>query len=57
MSLHVQSQVVGAGEGPLAEVTLERPVSSVLAEVARQLVGAGELPTAAVPAAVVWLLT
>ena len=57
MSLHVQSQVVGAGERPLAQVTLERTVARVLAEVTREFVGAGELPAAAFPAAVVRLLT
>ena len=53
----MQSQVVRAGERPLAQVALERPVARVLAEVAREFVGAGELPAAALPAAVVRLLT
>lgn len=55
--LHVQSQVVRAGEGALAQVALEGPVSGVLPEVARELVGAGELPAAALPVAVVRLFT
>lgn len=54
--LHVQGQVVGAGEGPLAEVALEGPVPRVLAVVAGQLIGTGELPAAAFPGAVVGLL-
>ena len=57
MSLHVQSQVVGAGERPLTQVTLERTVARVFAEVACEFVRAGELPAAAFPTAVVWLLT
>lgn len=55
--LHVQRQVVGAGERPVAQVALEGPVARVLAVVAGELVGAGELPSAAVPVAVVGLLT
>lgn len=57
VSLHMQSQVVGAGEGALAQVALERPVAGVLAEMTRQLVGAGELPAASLPVAVVRFLT
>lgn len=38
MPLHVKSQVVRAGEGTLAKVTLERPVSGVLPEMTGQLV-------------------
>lgn len=55
--LHVQGQVVRPGEGPVAEVALEGPVPGVLAVVAGELVGAGELPAAALPVAVVRLLT
>ena len=57
MSLHVQGQVVGPGEGSLTQVTLEGTVTSVFAEVAGQLVGASELPAATFPAAVVGFLT
>ena len=57
MPLHVQGQVIGAGEGALAQVTLERPVARVLAEVTRELVRASELPAASLPAAVVWFLS
>lgn len=38
MPLHVKSQVVRARESTLAQVTLERPVSGVLPEMAGQLV-------------------
>lgn len=55
--LHVQRQVVRAREGTVAEVALERPVARVLAVVAREFVRARELPAAAVPVAVVGLLT
>lgn len=57
VSLHMQSQVVGAGEGALAQVALERPVTGVLAEMTRQLIRAGELPSASLPVAVVRFLT
>lgn len=55
--LHVQSQVVGPGERPVAQVALEGPVPRVLAVVPGELVRAGELPAAAFPVAVVGLLT
>ena len=51
--LHVERQVVGAREGPLAQVTLERPVARVLPEMTREFVGSGELPAAAVPVAMI----
>lgn len=54
--LLVQRQVVGAREGALALVTLERLLARVLAVVARQLVGPSELPRAALPVAHVRLL-
>ncbi len=38
MSLHVQSQVVGAGEGPLTQQTLVGFLAGVLAVVTRQLI-------------------
>lgn len=38
MPLHVESQVVRAREGALAQVTLKGPVSGVLPEVTGQLV-------------------
>ena len=56
MSLHVQGQVVGAGEGPLTEQALVRLLAGVLAEVTRQLIRACKLPPAALPGAVVGLL-
>ena len=56
MSLHVQGQVVAAGERPGAEVALEGLRPRVLAVVPRQLVGAGKLPAAAVPGALIRLL-
>ena len=56
MTLHVQREMVAAGEGSLAQLALERSVAGVLAVVARQLVGARELPPAALPAAQVRLL-
>lgn len=36
--LHVESQMIGAGEGTLTEVTLKRSVSGVFPEVTGQLV-------------------
>ena len=45
--------MVGAREGPLAQVTLERPVARVLPEMTREFVGSGELPAAAVPVAMI----
>lgn len=57
MPLHVKRQVIGPGESALAQVALEGSVARVLPEMTRELVGAGELPAAALPAAVVGLLT
>lgn len=48
--------MVRAGESPLAEVALERPVPCVLAVVAGQLIGAGKFPATSFPGAVVGLL-
>ena len=56
MALHMQREVVGARERPLAEPALERPVAGMLTVVASQLVRAGELPAAALPAALVRFL-
>ena len=56
MPLHVQGEVVRAGEGPLAHLALERPVSRVLPGVPGELVRPGEPPAAALPAAHVGLL-
>lgn len=56
MPLHVESQVVRPGEGPVAFLTLERPVTRVLPVVAGELVGTCKLPAAALPVAVVRLL-
>lgn len=55
--LHVQGQVVRAGECPLTEVALEGPVSCVFPVVTGQLIRAGELPAASLPGTVVRLLT
>ncbi|CAN7945211.1 unnamed protein product, partial [Ixodes pacificus] len=52
----MERQVVRPGEGPLAELALERLLARVLPEVARQLVGPGELPRAALPRAALGLL-
>lgn len=57
MSLHVQGQVVGAGECPLTEVALEGSVPRVFPVVTGQLIGAGKLPATSLPGAVVRLLT
>lgn len=54
--LHVEGEVVGAGESPLTEVALEGPVPCVLAVVAGQLIRAGKFPATAFPGAVVGLL-
>ena len=45
--LHVEGEVVGPAEGPLAQLALEGPVTSVLALVPRQLVRPREPPPAA----------
>lgn len=55
--LHVQGEVVGAGEGAAADGALEGLGPRVLPVVARQLVGTGEAPVAALPRAPVGLLT
>lgn len=57
MSLHVQGQVVGSGEGARADGALEGFGAGVLPVVTRQLVRTGEAPVAAVPRAPVRLLT
>lgn len=53
----VQGQVVRSGEGAVALGAAERLDPRVLAEVSGQLIGAGEAPGAALPGAVVRLLT
>lgn len=55
--LHVESEMVRAGESPLAEVALEGPMPCVLAVVAGQLIRASKFPATAFPGAVVGLLT
>lgn len=55
--LHVQGEVIGAGESPLTEVALEGSVACVFPVVTGQLVGAGEFPAASLPGTVVWLFT
>ena len=57
MAAAVQGQVIGAGEGAVALGAAEGLDPRVLAEVSGQLVGAGEAPGAALPGAVVRLLT
>lgn len=57
VSLHVQSQVVWAREGSLAEHTLVRFLTRVLAVVTCQLIRAGKFPAAALPWTVVRLFT
>ena len=51
VSLEVEGEVVGAGEGAAARPTAERLVAGVLAVVTTQLVGAREPPLTAVPLA------
>jgi len=51
VSLEVECEVVGAGEGAAARPTAERLVAGVLAVVTTQLVGPREPPLAAVPLA------
>lgn len=55
--LHVQREMIATGERALAEVALEGLLAGVLAVVPRQLVRAGELPRAALPCALVRLLS
>lgn len=57
MPLHVQRKMVGASEGPLANLALEGLGAGVLPVVAGELVGAGEAPLALRPVALVRLLT
>lgn len=57
MSLHVQGEVIAAREAPVAVPALERLGPGVFAIVPGQLVRAGESPLAALPAALVWLLS
>lgn len=55
--LHVQGQVVRAGKGTVAQVTLEGTVTGVFAEVACKFVGSGKLPTASFPVAMIGFFT
>lgn len=57
MPLHVESQVVGAGEAAAAVVTLERLGSRVFPEVTGEFVGASEPPLTAFPRTPVRLFT
>ncbi|KAG9338751.1 hypothetical protein JZ751_025187 [Albula glossodonta] len=50
MSLHVQGQVVRAGEGPLAQHALVGLLASMFAVVSAKLVRAGKLPSTPLPA-------
>jgi len=54
--LHVESQMVGAGEAPAAGEALEGLGTRVLPIVPGQLVGAGKAPVAAFPRALIGLL-
>ena len=56
MPLHVQGEVVRAGEGPLAHLALEWPVPRVLPRVPGELVRTGKPPSASLPRAQVGLL-
>lgn len=53
---HVKREMVGAGEGSLAESALEGTIARVLPVVASQLVRARELPAATLPLTLVRLL-
>lgn len=57
VSLHVQRQVVRAGETAAAHGALERLGARVFPEMASQLVGSGEAPLASLPGADVRLLS
>ena len=57
VALHVQRQVVRPRERPRAEVTLERLEARVLSVVPGQFVRPSILPLAALPRALVRLLT
>lgn len=57
MSLHVQGQVVGAGETAAADGALERLRARVFPEMARQLIGPGEAPLTSLPGALIRLLS
>lgn len=57
MPLHVESQMVRAGEAPATGHALEGLGARVLPIVPGQLVGAGKAPVAAFPCAFIGLLT
>lgn len=57
VALHVQREVVGAGEAAVAHHALERLGTRVLSVVAGQLVRPGKPPVAALPGTLVGLLT
>lgn len=57
MSLHVQGQVVRAGETAAAHGALERLRARVFPEMARQLIGPGEAPLTSLPGALIRLLS
>ena len=56
MPLHVEGEVVGPAEGPLAQLALEGPVTRVLALVPRQLVRPREPPPAALTSYVISII-
>jgi len=57
MAFHMEGEMVGPGEGALAQMALERSVSGVLAEVTGQLIRASELPRTAFPHTLIGLLS
>lgn len=56
MAFHMEGEMVGPGEGALAQMALEGSVSGVLAEVTGQFIRTGKLPATTFPAAMVGLL-
>lgn len=57
VSLHVQGQVVRAGETTAAHAALERFRTGVFPEMASQLIRTGKTPLTSLPGALVWLLS
>lgn len=57
VSLHVEGEMVGPGEGSIAQRALERLLTRVLAEVSRQLIASRKLPRASAPFADVGFLS
>ena len=57
VAFHVQSQVIGAGEGAFTKPALKRSITGVFAVVTGQFIGTGELPSATLPGALVGFFT